>query len=138
MTSSAPQLVEQMMNARVAGETRYVHEQHPPAHPGMQIMYTEDHKGAWPDTLDQAVKAADVGPQQMVNPMSPDSHPGYTYIDPGKMSDIKSPSTRLVIYETKPQTTGRDIGFGDGHVEFVIEAEFQKYLKDAQEAVAHK
>jgi prepilin-type processing-associated H-X9-DG protein len=100
------------------------------------LQYADAHKGDWPDDLEKAVKADDIGLEVLVNPNKPDSKPGYKYISPGKASEIKDYSSRLVVYETEASPAGRNVGFADGHVERVLGPEFQKYLKAAQEAAA--
>jgi len=100
------------------------------------LQYADAHKGDWPDDLEKAVKADDIGLDVLVNPVNPGSKPGYTYLNPRKAADIKDYSGRLVIYETEGGPTGRRVGFADGHVQVVKEPEFQKYLKEAKEAAA--
>ncbi len=102
------------------------------------LMYADAHKGEWPDDLEKAAKAGEIPPQVLVNPVKPDSKPGYTYISPGKASEIKDYASRMVIYETEGPPSGRSVGFADGHAQVVKEPQFQKYLKEAQDAAAKR
>ncbi|HEY2586068.1 MAG TPA: hypothetical protein VGI81_09935 [Tepidisphaeraceae bacterium] len=99
------------------------------------IMYADRNHGEFPDSLDQAAKEAAANATELLaNPLRPDQTPGYTYVKPA--AGVKSPSDRLVMYETFDQFgDGVSVGFADGHVEWVgKEATFQQMLKAAKEA----
>ncbi|HZZ45225.1 MAG TPA: hypothetical protein VFE58_19970 [Tepidisphaeraceae bacterium] len=86
------------------------------------IMYANDHKGAYPDTLDQAASYIGQPPQFQdvtTDPLHPNHHPGYTYIKPDAPSK-QLPAEALVAYESFDQWPGRiPVLFLDGHVELV-------------------
>lgn len=80
--------------------------------------------GQWPETLNEF---PGVDPAVFVNPARPDDPDGYVYIQPQQ----QYPSAELVvIYEKYDQWKGGiNVGFGDGHVEFVKdEAQFLQQL----------
>ncbi|HEX8340464.1 MAG TPA: hypothetical protein VF624_06105 [Tepidisphaeraceae bacterium] len=72
----------------------------------------------------------------MTNPSRPELKAnGYTYVHPGvdKISAIKNPSERLAIYEAGDFGDGVNVGFWDGHVEFITDKQqFQKMLDLAE------
>jgi hypothetical protein len=94
------------------------------------LLWANDHKGQWPDDLAAAAKAYDAGPV-LANPRG--GKAAYKYIKPPK--DVKSPAERIVIYETDVlDANGLDVGYMDGHVEFMSREEFEKQLKAQQGA----
>jgi prepilin-type processing-associated H-X9-DG protein len=93
------------------------------------MLWANENRGNWPDELPAAMKAFDLPPQVAVNPAMPKT--GYTYVKPDKAE--KNPN-RMVIYEAEPQPDGRNVGFMDGHVEWMTETSFQTALKAQQEA----
>jgi hypothetical protein len=94
------------------------------------VLWANDHKNEWPDDLAAAAKAYGAG-DTLKNPRGGKS--GYKYVKPAR--DAKNSNERIVIYETDAiDPDGISVGFMDGHVEFMKEAEFQKRLKDQQDA----
>jgi prepilin-type processing-associated H-X9-DG protein len=74
-----------------------------------------------------------------VNPAATGDDDGYVYIKPPEGSS--APADRLVIYESFDDfpEEGINVGFGDGHVEFVTsEDSFNQMLKDAKDAAEKK
>ena len=96
-------------------------------------VWANEHKGEWPDDLASALKGQDVPAQVAENPSKPKT--GYTYIKPPK--DAKGTTTRIVIYESETDGDGRNVGFMDGHVQWMTEKQFQSALK-AQQAAEKK
>ena len=92
------------------------------------LLWANDHKGEWPDDLAAAAKAAGINtPDLLKNPGKPGT--GYTYVKPPPTQKDPGTSTTVAIYETEPSPDGRNVGFADGHVEFLKEPEFQAALK---------
>jgi prepilin-type processing-associated H-X9-DG protein len=83
------------------------------------MMYRNDNKNAWPDDLKALEKYVKVA-QVFTNPTKPDLKPGYVYVKP--VEPIADPSAHAVIYEAhKEFGSGLNVGFADGHVEFVAD-----------------
>jgi prepilin-type processing-associated H-X9-DG protein len=97
------------------------------------IIYANDHKGEFPDTLEMAIQGAEAPPGVLVNPVEPSRRPGYVYVEPPSLKDLNNASGRLVVYEAFDKwDAGVNVGFADGHAEFVRdEAVFVKLLNDA-------
>jgi hypothetical protein len=85
------------------------------------MMYAADHKGVYPDRLDQLAPYAG-GPAQlaflMVNPRTGD-HTGYLYVKPAdKLAQVQHPAETPILYELHDgkKVPGTIIGYADGHV----------------------
>jgi prepilin-type processing-associated H-X9-DG protein len=98
------------------------------------LMWAEDHKGEWPDKLEDAAKKAPGGGVEklLANP----SHPGtgYVYVKPPARPK-KGPSEVVVMYEAEPVEVARGakalmVAFMDGHVEFMGEDGLKAKLKE--------
>jgi prepilin-type processing-associated H-X9-DG protein len=90
------------------------------------LMYSNEHKGAWPDdfkALQEAAKKFAGGPNAaavFTNPARPEMNPAYVYVKPD-VAQGPNAGEQLVIYEAhKDFGDGVNIGFADGHVEFVM------------------
>ena len=86
------------------------------------IMYSSDHAGALPDSLDQITKYANG--QQINNPRAVAGGKTFAYRKPGELiSQVKDPATTIVVYEKldelPPGTDRIAVGFMDGHVEML-------------------
>ncbi len=89
----------------------------------MITMYAKDHKGAWPDKLDDLAK--------LLGPSLPRTITGYVYVKPAVPINPQS----LILYEAFDAwpTEGVGVGFADGHCERISdEAAFRKLLKAAE------
>ncbi len=105
---------------------------------GMTI-YANENQGKLPDSIDAIIKAGFLGDKTnpayttlFVNPRLPGRTPGYIYIKVADtMPAVKDPSRTVVLYEAFDDwKDGIDVGFADGHVEFMADkAEFDKLLK---------
>ena len=88
-------------------------------------QYSQQHDGQWPDDLKDLIGqglSADV----FVNPTQPDNPDSYVYIKP---TDTSSPAKTVVIYETYDTwNIGVNVGFLDGHVEFIRDEQQFKNL----------
>jgi prepilin-type processing-associated H-X9-DG protein len=100
------------------------------------MMYANEHKDEVPDNLQAVAEYFGGGAERVfTNPLRPKANPGYIYIKPPvRLSRIKDPSARLMIYEAFEQWPGQvNVGFADGHVEPVKdEASFRALLQEAQ------
>ncbi|MDB5171518.1 MAG: hypothetical protein JWN51_291, partial [Phycisphaerales bacterium] len=96
------------------------------------IMYANENKNAWPDKLEQ-IKPY-MGDEKlfkavMINPIRPEQTPGYTYRKPAGQGSART----IVMHETYTQwpAGGINVGFADGHVEWLRdEAFFKRSLED--------
>ena len=103
------------------------------------VMHANQNKGQWPADMKELEKAMAKfgGPNFkaiMTNPARPEVQPAYVYVKPAK--GIKSPADTVVMYESHKQFgEGINVGFADGHVEFVgSKKHFDELLaKTAQE-----
>lgn len=99
---------------------------------GMQ-MYANEHKGEFPDTLEQAAKQVELPPPNLINPNRPSEKPGYVYIKPP--DGVKVGADRVVLYEKyKDGDVGINLGFADGHVEFWQLKPAEEEIRKAREA----
>ena len=105
------------------------------------LLYANDNKGKYPPNLQELEKAmvaympepAQVK-QILTNPSRPEQKPAYVYIAPAKGHG--APADMVVIYEAhKEFGDGINVGFADGHVEFVAQKQrFDQMLaKTAQQ-----
>jgi prepilin-type processing-associated H-X9-DG protein len=89
------------------------------------LLYSNDNRGKYPPNLQELEKAMVQWmpePKQvkdiLTNPARPDVKPAYVYIPPAKGN--AAPPETVVIYEShKDFGDGINVGFADGHVEFV-------------------
>ena len=81
------------------------------------IMYAQEHQDQWPDSL-QDINVYGLAAEDLMNPGHPGQEIGYVYVRPGTPL---SPS-QVVLYEKYDSwADGINVGFVDGHVEFVTE-----------------
>ncbi|MEA2711044.1 MAG: hypothetical protein QOF78_3645 [Phycisphaerales bacterium] len=102
------------------------------------LMHSNENKGAWPADMKELEKSMTkfAGPnvkRLLTNPQRPSVQPAYVYIKPVQ----KQPNgDTVVIYEShKDFGDGVNVGFADGHVEWVAQKQqFDQMLaKTAQE-----
>ena len=91
------------------------------------IMYAQDNKDQWPDSLQDLTPRRLAG-DTLINPGQPERENGYIYIKP---STPISPQ-QVVLYEAHDSWgDGINVGFVDGHVEFIEkESMFKNRLED--------
>jgi hypothetical protein len=98
------------------------------------IMYSTDHKGELPATLEAALKTTE-GPETLLsNPRDPKRNPAFVYHKPdAPLNKIPSVSRWVLIYEAYDQwPKNLCVGFADGHVEVVSnENDFKKMLDES-------
>lgn len=89
----------------------------------------------FPDNFDQVLKDQDISPNVLINPRHPELPVGYVYIKAPEGET--APADRLVIYEKFTQFgPGINVGFADGHVEWIAdERQFNK-LRDEAERIS--
>ena len=89
----------------------------------------------FPDNFDQLMKDEDMSPQVLINPRHPETPVGYLYIRPPEGET--APGERLMIYEKFTRFgQGINVGFADGHAEWVSdERQFNK-LRDEAERIS--
>ncbi len=92
------------------------------------MLYASDREGAWPAKLDELINAVDLHPTVLKNPRRPDAENPYIYVKP---ADPRKVTPRdIVIYEAPETVTeGVNVGFGDGHVEWMTIDAFQSELQ---------
>jgi prepilin-type processing-associated H-X9-DG protein len=102
-------------------------------------MYAEHHKNQWPDNLEEVLTAEKLPKALLTNPIDPTQEPGYVYIKPPATGDIKNPSALMVIHENFEKWGGVNVGFADGHTEWVSsEDQFKQLLAEATKAAGAK
>ena len=88
-------------------------------------MYMAEHKGQWPDDLKATEKylgGAAGAANVMKNPARPEMNPAYVYVKPAVVP-VPKPAETVVVYEAhKDFGAGVNVGFADGHVEYVSDA----------------
>jgi len=91
------------------------------------IMYAQDNKDQWPDSLQELTQRR-LARDTLINPRQPERENGYIYIKP---STPISPQ-QVVLYEAHDSWgDGINVGFVDGHVEFIEkEYMFKNRLED--------
>jgi len=103
------------------------------------LLYANENKGKYPDDM-KALQAAmakfnpGMVKRVMTNPAHPEIQPAYVYIKPAKGNAATAET--VVIYEShKDFGNGINVGFADGHVEWVGQKQqFEQMLaKQAQE-----
>lgn len=108
-------------------------------------MYANEHQGTPPQSLADlgpylGSRDGKVPPMLLTNPQRPDlKDAGYVYVPAleQKFDHVNGPATRLAIYEAGDFGQGVNVGFWDGHVEFVRnKAKFEALLATAQPATA--
>jgi prepilin-type processing-associated H-X9-DG protein len=117
------------------------------------LLWANDHKGQYPPTLGDLATDGDLTPEVFICPsgntalpkdyktMAPadlakwvNEHADYVYVGAGQNTMIGA--DQVVLYE-KPadHTTGMNILFGDGHVEFDVMATAVKQIQDQHKTV---
>lgn len=95
------------------------------------IMYAQDHQDQWPDNLQQ-LNVYGVTPADLANPKYTGAETGYVYAKPTKPL---SPS-QVVLYEKYDSwADGINVGFVDGHVEFIQDESSFKSRLDGSASV---
>jgi len=97
------------------------------------IMYTQEHKGQWPDDLQTTTKAVKLPDAVLRNPQQPQAKTPYVYLKPA-MPMVASANTIVIHESTEGARKGVNVGFGDGHVEFMTLESFQKRLEEQKKA----
>jgi len=96
-------------------------------------MYTQEHKGQWPDDLQTTTKAMKLPDVVLRNPQQPQAKTPYVYLKPA--TPMPAPQNTIVVHEsTEGAREGINVGFGDGHVEFMTLESFQKQLEEQKKA----
>ena len=81
------------------------------------LVYAQDHDGQWPNSLQDLTKYGLVK-DTFINPRQPEREIGYVYLKPS----TPLPPSRIVLYEAYDSWgDGINVGFVDGHVEFIKE-----------------
>ncbi len=106
------------------------------------LLYANDNGGAYPDDMDSIIKKyMDGNTDVQINPAATGDDDGYKYIKPPE--GTSAGADRLVIYEDFDENAwpeeGINVGYGDGHVEHVMDKDtFEQQLKDAKEKAGQK
>lgn len=98
-------------------------------------IYSQNRKDKqFPESLQQMVDEGGVLASALTNPRSPNEKPAYVYFRPPEGANV--PREQLVIYERFEQFgPGTNVGFGDGHVEWIAnQQDFEKMLQTAKDA----
>ena len=98
--------------------------------------WANDHGGTYPPDLQALVMAKLVPAAMRVNPRSPDrGQAGYVYLRPSVPLDKLTRTETIVIYEAHEEFgAGVNVGFADGHVEWIADAEqFRRLLGEKED-----
>lgn len=80
-------------------------------------MYQAEHKGEWPEKLDDVKKYLKDAPV-MTNPQQPERKNPFVYLKP--KTPVKMPAQHVVMHESYDKFgEGINVGFADGHVEWI-------------------
>jgi prepilin-type processing-associated H-X9-DG protein len=92
------------------------------------IMYAQEHQDQWPDNL-QDLNVYGLAADDLMNPRHPEEETGYVYVKP----EMPLSPSKVVLYEKYDSwTDGINVGFVDGHVEFITEESvFKSRLKES-------
>jgi prepilin-type processing-associated H-X9-DG protein len=108
------------------------------------LLYANENKGQFPADFDTLLKTQDITKAVFRNPTMPWKEIGYVYLRP--VEGAFAPAEQVILYEAheleklKP-TDGLNVGFGDGHVDFIQKEQFQRMLAqsiDRNEQAANK
>ena len=97
------------------------------------LFYQAAHNDQYPPSLDVLIREGTISAKTVECPALKVHQPGgdFVYAPPAK----GSPSMGVVLAEKQPTHDGkRTVGFADGHVQIVDEAEFQRLLTQPQNA----
>jgi prepilin-type processing-associated H-X9-DG protein len=105
------------------------------------LIYANNHQGGYPDHIESLLAEGDVGSESLVSPFSSDTaargpttqamiaqlrsggHFSYVYLGKGQTTSVSAEALLAygpVIAEgVAPYAGGRNVLFGDGHVEFI-------------------
>lgn len=119
------------------------------------LMYNNDFKGAYPDALPTLVMTEDIGAEAFVSPLSNDTlatgpttraiaanllaggHCSYVYLGRG-WNQKSVPANAVVAYEKRaPPTSGANVLFGDGRVEYCTPRWWANYYRKQANARTH-
>ena len=82
-------------------------------------QYSQKHGGQWPDQLSDLIEEG-LSEDVFVNPRQPGNPDSYVYVKPVDPANCPSPAKTVVIYEAYATwMIGINVGFMDGHVEFI-------------------
>jgi prepilin-type processing-associated H-X9-DG protein len=80
------------------------------------VMYANNLKGQAPPDLNVVLQEQDLSPDVLRDPLNPQAKVGFIYIRP--LGDWQKEDSEVpVIYESTPE--GHNVGFADGHVEWL-------------------
>lgn len=93
------------------------------------IRFEKEHGGQWPESLEQLAPYG-IDAQALVNPRQPDSVDGWVYVRPRVPLNKLPPHAVLVHEAFSSWGDGVNVGFADGHVEFVKDqSKFNQLLR---------
>jgi prepilin-type processing-associated H-X9-DG protein len=86
------------------------------------LVYANDNKDALPESLDQLVRGRSLAAQLLTNPRD-EKHRRYVYRrGEGQLSKMASPATTPLVWEEADDPAApRNVGYADGHVEWVAD-----------------
>lgn len=101
-------------------------------------MWAADHQGMFPPDLQTLVKGNMLPPRILVSPLRPElGQAGYIYVRPGvPEAKLEHADEQIVVYEAHERFgEGVNVGFADGHVQWIAdEARFKALLKKSESA----
>jgi|GEM_PF-4429281 len=106
------------------------------------VDYATDHKGGFPDSLDDLAPYAggrEALAEALVDPLNPAVHPGYVYVKPLQtMGRMVQPDEIVVVYESLEGAADETVGaaFVDGHADVMPREELSARLAAQKQAGA--
>jgi prepilin-type processing-associated H-X9-DG protein len=84
------------------------------------LIYANDHKNQWPDSLQVLVDAKILAPELLANPRLPGRKVGFVYVKPAVSVD-KIKGQQVIAHEAFESwpPEGINVAFADGHVELI-------------------
>ncbi len=81
-------------------------------------LYAADHAGEMPDSLDVLVAQQYISNDQLIDLRTGQE---WVYRNPGRLHDVKQPSSTPLIHESRMSDGSMIVGFCDGHVRVVTD-----------------
>jgi prepilin-type processing-associated H-X9-DG protein len=103
------------------------------------LIYTESHKGQWPDELQVLIENHLLDASLLKLPTRPQYDVGFVYIKP-PLPVGKTDPRNILVYERHDEWSGGiNVGYADGHVEFILKQEvFERALEQTRKSYKPK
>jgi prepilin-type processing-associated H-X9-DG protein len=105
------------------------------------LLYSNENRGAYPPDIDAILRTQDITAGEFVcpsdsnAPATPAAGGPYSFVYAGpNLTTRTATADTIVLYEplTNHNNDGGNILFGDGHVEFFVARDYQKYIAEVE------